>query len=232
MWLVEPGIRLHYFAAGEGKPALVIHGGPGNPPVNPWSGLEPLEGDYRFYYYDQRGCGKSTRPFDTFASTNYYENMQALNKTPRPRRAGGGYRTHPPDPGRGEDHADRALLRRIYRRAVRGRVSGTGREADSDLAGRHAGHAAGKRRVVPARPGTAPRTGARGIRRVPQGLPELPEYIFEKRSRSDRDEQPAGRILPAGLSECPALRPEDGPAAGWSGGSTSAWASATITGRR
>jgi proline iminopeptidase len=81
VWLVEPGIRLHYFATGEGKPALVIHGGPGNPPVDPWSGLEPLEGEFRFYFYDQRGCGESTRPFDTFVSKNYYENMTALNKT-------------------------------------------------------------------------------------------------------------------------------------------------------
>ena len=80
VWLVEPDIRLHYFAAGEGKSALIIHGGPGTPPVNSWTGLEPLEGEYRFYYYDQRGCGESTRPFDIFASTNYYENMQALNK--------------------------------------------------------------------------------------------------------------------------------------------------------
>ncbi len=81
VWLVEPGIRLHYFTAGEGKPALIIHGGPGNPPVASWSGLKPLEGEYRFYYYDQRGCGESTRPFDKFTSSNYYENMQTLNKS-------------------------------------------------------------------------------------------------------------------------------------------------------
>jgi proline iminopeptidase len=81
VWLVEPGIRLHYFSTGEGKPALVIHGGPGTPPVKSWGGLEPLEEEYQFYYYDQRGCGESTRPFDTFTSSNYYENMQALNKT-------------------------------------------------------------------------------------------------------------------------------------------------------
>jgi proline iminopeptidase len=42
--------------------------------------LEPLGGGHRFYYYDQRGCGESTRPFDTFASKNTYENMTALNK--------------------------------------------------------------------------------------------------------------------------------------------------------
>lgn len=79
-WLVEPDIRLHYFTSGEGKSVLIIHGGPGNPSVNPWSGLEPLKSDYRFYYYDQRGCGESTRPFDRFASQNYYENMQTLDK--------------------------------------------------------------------------------------------------------------------------------------------------------
>jgi proline iminopeptidase len=81
VWLVEPDIRLHYFASGEGNPVLVIHGGPGNPSVNPWSGLEARKAGHRFYYYDQRGCGESTRPFDRFTSQNYYGNMQTLNKT-------------------------------------------------------------------------------------------------------------------------------------------------------
>jgi proline iminopeptidase len=80
VWLVEPDIRLHYFTSGEGKPVLVLHGGPGYPYINPWTGLEALTNDYRFYYYDQRGCGESTRPFDTFTSKNTYENMTALNK--------------------------------------------------------------------------------------------------------------------------------------------------------
>jgi proline iminopeptidase len=80
VWLVEPDIRLHYFTAGEGKPALIIHGGPGNPPVNEWSGLESLKDEYTFYYNDQRGCGDSTRPFDRFTSQNFYENSQALDK--------------------------------------------------------------------------------------------------------------------------------------------------------
>jgi proline iminopeptidase len=81
VWLVEPDIRLHYFASGTGAPVLVIHGGPGNPSSHPWSGLESLSGENAFYYYDQRGCGESTRPFDRFSSPNDYENMQALNKT-------------------------------------------------------------------------------------------------------------------------------------------------------
>jgi proline iminopeptidase len=80
VWLVEPDIRLHYFTAGEGEPVLVLHGGPGYPFLNPWSGLEGLTQDFRFHYYDQRGCGESTRPFDTFTSKNSYENMTALNK--------------------------------------------------------------------------------------------------------------------------------------------------------
>jgi proline iminopeptidase len=80
-WQVETDIQLHYFAAGQGRPVLVVHGGPGIPYTQPWKGLDPLTDQYRFYYYDQRGCGQSTRPFDTFASKNYYENMTRLDQT-------------------------------------------------------------------------------------------------------------------------------------------------------
>jgi len=80
-WQVEPDIQLHHFAQGQGRNVLIVHGGPGYPHVKPWPGLEPLAGDYRFHYYDQRGCGQSTRPIDRFSSPNYYENMTALDKT-------------------------------------------------------------------------------------------------------------------------------------------------------
>jgi len=79
-WQVEPDIRLHYFASGQGTPVLVIHGGPGYPFVKPWSGLEPLTGDHRFYYYDQRGCGESTHPFDRFTGETYFDNLQVLDR--------------------------------------------------------------------------------------------------------------------------------------------------------
>jgi proline iminopeptidase len=79
-WQVEPNIRLHYFASGQGTPVLVIHGGPGYPFLKPWGGLEPLTGDYRFYYYDQRGCGESTRPFDRFTGETYFDNIQILDR--------------------------------------------------------------------------------------------------------------------------------------------------------
>jgi proline iminopeptidase len=80
VWLVEPGIRLHYFTAGAGAPVLILHGGPGYPYLTQWSGLEGLTSEFNFHYYDQRGCGESTRPLDTFTSKNSYENMTALNK--------------------------------------------------------------------------------------------------------------------------------------------------------
>lgn len=80
-WSVEEDIRLHHFSAGTGRNVLVVHGGPGAPHREPWPGLEPLTGEYRFHYYDQRGCGQSTRPFDTFSSPNYYENMTTLERT-------------------------------------------------------------------------------------------------------------------------------------------------------
>lgn len=80
-WQVEKDIRLYHFSQGDGRNVLIIHGGPGMPFRQPLTGLEPLTKDYRFYYYDQRGCGKSTRPIDRFESTNMYANMTSLDQT-------------------------------------------------------------------------------------------------------------------------------------------------------
>ena len=80
-WNVESDIQLHYFADGAGTNVLVIHGGPGLPFTQPPPGLKSLATNNKFYYYDQRGCGKSSHPIDTFASSNYYENMQTLDRT-------------------------------------------------------------------------------------------------------------------------------------------------------
>jgi proline iminopeptidase len=79
-WLVEPGIELAHFASGEGRNVLIVHGGPGQPFTQPVSGLEPLTSAFRFHYYDQRGCGESTRPIDRFESKNMYENMKTLDQ--------------------------------------------------------------------------------------------------------------------------------------------------------
>jgi proline iminopeptidase len=80
-WQVENDIKLYHFSEGTGKNVLILHGGPGYPIRKPWAGLEPLASDYRFNYYNQRGCGKSTRPIDRLSSPNFYANMKTLDKT-------------------------------------------------------------------------------------------------------------------------------------------------------
>ncbi len=80
-WVVEEGIKLHHYSDGTGSKVLVVHGGPGHPIQTPWHGLKPLTSDHEFVYYDQRGCGNSTRPFTRFTSPNYLENMKALERT-------------------------------------------------------------------------------------------------------------------------------------------------------
>lgn len=80
-WNVERDIQLYHFSEGEGRNVLIVHGGPGYPFAQPWPGLEPLTNEYQFHYYDQRGCGQSTRPIDRFSSANYYQNMKTLDQT-------------------------------------------------------------------------------------------------------------------------------------------------------
>jgi proline iminopeptidase len=80
-WIVENDVRLAWFSQGEGHPLVVLHGGPGYPFRGPQAGLEPLARDFQIRYYDQRGCGRSTRPFDRFASPNFYANMVDLERT-------------------------------------------------------------------------------------------------------------------------------------------------------
>lgn len=80
-WQMENDIRLYHFKEGSGRNVLIVHGGPGMPFREPMAGLSTLAGEYSFHYYDQRGCGLSTRPFDRFTSQNMYENMTLLDKT-------------------------------------------------------------------------------------------------------------------------------------------------------
>ncbi|MCG9127951.1 alpha/beta hydrolase [Candidatus Poribacteria bacterium] len=80
-WQVESDISLHYDAYGNGRPVLIVHGGPGIPYAKPWEGLQSLEDMYRFYYYHQRGAGESTRPIDQFESKNYPKNVSELEQT-------------------------------------------------------------------------------------------------------------------------------------------------------
>ncbi|MFP4363907.1 MAG: alpha/beta fold hydrolase [Spirochaetia bacterium] len=78
-WQVEDDIQLYYFSHGSGRPVLVVHGFALNPPTSPWPGNRELDEQFEFFYYHQRGCGYSTRPVDSFESSNFYENMNAMN---------------------------------------------------------------------------------------------------------------------------------------------------------
>jgi proline iminopeptidase len=80
-WNVERDIKLYHFSDGTGANVIFVHGGPGMPTSKPLPGLALLNTNYTLHYYDQRGCGKSSRPIEKFASANYYENMQALDRT-------------------------------------------------------------------------------------------------------------------------------------------------------
>lgn len=80
-WQVESDITLHFDVYGEGRPVIIVHGGPGIPYANSWKGLKSLEDQYAFYYYHQRGAGKSTRPIERFKSKNYPKNVSELTQT-------------------------------------------------------------------------------------------------------------------------------------------------------
>lgn len=77
-WQMGDGIELYHFAHGEGTNVLLLHGGPGMPFQDSLEGFNLLSDRYRVHYFDQRGSGRSTRPFDTFESSNFYQNMITL----------------------------------------------------------------------------------------------------------------------------------------------------------
>jgi len=75
-WHVSTDVSLHHFASGTGRNVLYVHGGPGIPATTAVPGLD-LSG-YRVHYYDQRGTGQSSRPFQGAVSSSMFRNVQAL----------------------------------------------------------------------------------------------------------------------------------------------------------
>jgi proline iminopeptidase len=80
-WQMGDDIEIFHFSEGTGRNVLIIHGGPGYPYRKPWTGFQSLTDRYRFHYYDQRGCGKSSRPIKHFSSRNYLKNVAELNRS-------------------------------------------------------------------------------------------------------------------------------------------------------
>jgi len=59
-----PDVRLYTRTAGEGEPLLVLHGGPALSHEYLFPGLSPLADTARVVFFDQRGCGRSSKPRD------------------------------------------------------------------------------------------------------------------------------------------------------------------------
>ncbi len=81
LWQVSDSITLYHFAEGSGAPVLVLHGGPGLPFAEPLPALTALADRHLFHYYDQRGSGRSTRPFDRFEKGSFTDRMHLLEST-------------------------------------------------------------------------------------------------------------------------------------------------------
>ncbi len=78
-WKVSSGITLNHFSTGAGQNILYVHGGPGIPLEASAPAFDMLGDRNRVHYYDQRGTGKSTRPFDQHIwESNTWSNIQLL----------------------------------------------------------------------------------------------------------------------------------------------------------
>lgn len=80
-WKVEEGVQLFMLEQGQGRPILFLHGGPGMPPAKLPEGLAELAAEYHVLCPDQRGCGKSTRPFERIKGGDPSEHRSKLLAT-------------------------------------------------------------------------------------------------------------------------------------------------------
>lgn len=77
-WQVTPKVALFHFEAGTGPLVLAVHGGPGQPPQQPWRMAQVPGSPLRMLFYHQRGCGLSTRVVDRLHEDGTYARMQAV----------------------------------------------------------------------------------------------------------------------------------------------------------
>ncbi len=80
-WRVAPGILLRHFEAGSGTDVLVVHGGPGFPPLRPWLAADRTGPAVHWIFYQQRGCGESTRPISALTGRNRWREIQRAEST-------------------------------------------------------------------------------------------------------------------------------------------------------
>lgn len=78
VWQVTPAVSLHHTSTGTGEDIVLVHGGPGYPPREAWKATALLAQAYRVHTYDQRGCGRSTRPFTAPPAGSFYAKLTAV----------------------------------------------------------------------------------------------------------------------------------------------------------
>lgn len=64
LFIEAKGAKLFCRTLGQGKPLIVVHGGPGLTQDYLLSELQPLAETNFLIFYDQRGCGQSTGEID------------------------------------------------------------------------------------------------------------------------------------------------------------------------
>jgi len=76
------GASLYYKVIGEGKPLLVLHGGPGLDHSYFLPQMEVLAKNYKLIFFDQRGCGRSTDKIDSasISMAQFVDDIEALRK--------------------------------------------------------------------------------------------------------------------------------------------------------
>jgi len=79
-----PAVNLHYRIVGRGEPLLVLHGGPALSHEYLVPGLSPLSDTGRVVFFDQRGCGRSSKPTDgRYDMATLAADVEALRKSLR-----------------------------------------------------------------------------------------------------------------------------------------------------
>lgn len=75
-WQVTPRVALAHDSFGRGaEHVLFVHGGPGFPPGTRPRALELVADRAVVHTYHQRGCGRSTRPFERAPAGSFYEQL-------------------------------------------------------------------------------------------------------------------------------------------------------------
>jgi len=76
------GMKLYYRIIGAGEPVVMVHGGPGSNMLHLLPYCDTLANQFKLIYYDQRGCGKSSRLQDSQAVSwqDHVEDLEGMRK--------------------------------------------------------------------------------------------------------------------------------------------------------